>query len=205
LVLYLGWFAGLVGVLVASVLSVYTIAAIFVLFVSLAVVAAPLLAPIRARAWMMAVAVILVTALVGVSAFGAARSFAASRQVALAQTGDTKLRLEEAIRLTPWDARTRFNYLWRKAGATQPVLTGPDAAMARAASDALDTEIKLAILDFPHELLLYRMRMDLYAGSQGYPGYQPDKHLEAIDAALAVFPNDVEFTDRRQALEGAAN
>lgn len=192
---YAGWIAGLVGLLVASVLSVYTISGVFVLFISLGVVAAPSLRPANRRTWLAAVAAFLGVGIVLTALYGAVVNFDASRHLALSRIGNSAFHYTEAMRLTPWDAKTRTDYLWAKTGSLRSTLTGDDADLARAAATGMDAEIKLAIVEFPRELLLYRMRIALFGLMEGYPGYQPDMMRQAIDDALSAFPDDVEFNE----------
>jgi O-antigen ligase len=197
-VLYAAWVAATSGYLLASLLSVYTITGVFLLFVSLALVAAPTLRPVQPGSWARPVVLLLVFALTITTFFGAVQGYRASRHVAQASLGDSQYHLEEAIRLVPWDTRTRVTYQWRKIGSFRQVLTGNDIALAHDTFSTLDTEIKLQIQRSPRELLWYRMRVDMYQIAKGYPGYQPEKVLEAVDAALVAFPNDPEFTEWRE-------
>jgi len=109
------------------------------------------------------------------------------------RSGDSQLHLEEAMRISPWDTRMRVSYMWRKAGSFKPVITGGDIAAAQEALASLDTEIRLEILRSPHELLFYRMRVELYRLAQGFPAHDPQKVLDAIEDALVAYPNDEEF------------
>jgi len=204
-VLFAGWFAGFIGVLIASLLSVWSLTAVFVLFLAMGVLAAPAAKPLSAKAPAF-VAVGLGVVLAAVSVFGAGRSFAASREEALSTVVDPPTHLARAMSLVPWDAGTRVNYLWRKIQATAPILTSDDARAARKATAALDAEIRLDIARFPHELLLYRLRIDLYTASRGYAGFQPQGLVGAIDDAIAAFPGDREFTAKRaDALKAAGS
>jgi len=195
--LYASWVAAAMGFLVASLLSVYTITGVMMLFVVLMVVAAPQLKPLAERQRTIAVVAVLSLSLLAIAWFGAVQSFRGSRQTMLASSGESELRLLEAIRLTPWDTRNRLTYQWRKIGAYRNVLTGADVVNARAAAESLDSEIRAQIVRAPYELLWYRMLIDLYDMQRGLPGYQPGKVIEAIDLALAAFPNDPEFTEWR--------
>lgn len=202
--IYVGWFAATVGFLTASVLSLFTVFGIFTLFLTLGTLSAPALRPAEKRAWSTATASVLAVALVALGLFGSIQSARASRHVMLATISDSQFHLESAMRLAPWDIRTRVTYQWRKIGAFRPQLTGPDAALARATADGFDTEIKAQIARAPYELLWYRMLVDLHRIPQGTPGYRPEKVVEAIEFGLAKFPNDVEFRQWRSELATAA-
>lgn len=200
--LYIGWFAGLAGLSVAAVFSVWTISAVFILFLTLGVVVSPKLrtseSPHR-----MAYAITLGClglVLTGTSLYGTVSMFSAERHVAQSRYADSKMHLESAIRLAPWDTGIRIDYYSRKIGASKPILQGQDAAAAAATAAALDTELKFEIVRFRRELLFYRLRIYLYQVSEDAPGYQRDKHLEALDAALRVFPGDPEFSSQREKL-----
>lgn len=195
---YLGWVAGLLGILVSSLLSVWTFTSVFVFFVAAGTLLGPTLKPTD-RNWVGPVVAVLAVPLVVVAAFGIGRGFAASYHLNQAYVVDPQANLEESVRQTPWDGGMRINYLWRKVGASGQLLTNPNATLARQTVDGLDTEIRLAIADFPDELLLYRLRMDLHASLKGYAAYQPAKHREAIEAGLKKFPNDPEFKERLEA------
>jgi hypothetical protein len=197
-VLYAAWVAGGAGYLVASLLSVYTISSVFMLFLTLGVVAAPMLRPVEGRT-LKTVSAILALALVSATLFGAVQGFRSSRQVVVSLKGDSQFHLEEAIRLVPWDTRTKVTYQWRKISAFREVLTGNDVDQAHDAFETLDTEIKLQIQSSPRELLWHRMRVDLHQIAKGAPAYQPNKTLEAIDDALRAFPHDPEFLQMREA------
>jgi hypothetical protein len=145
-----------------------------------------------------------VTAVLGVSLaatalFGGVQGYRAARLMVLAGTGDTQALLEQAIKIVPWDTRTRTNYVWRKVSAFRPVLQGVDVTAARETASTLDTQIRLEIERAPRELLWYRMRIDLHRLMKGYPGYQPEMVLEAIDGALKAFPTDTEFNAWKKA------
>ncbi|MBI5232461.1 MAG: O-antigen ligase family protein [Coriobacteriales bacterium] len=196
--LYASWVAATVGFLAASLLSVYTITGVFALFLALGVIAAPNLKPLRGGALASAPVALVASLIVATALFGGVQSFRAARHVMLSLSGDSEYHLNEAMRIAPWDTRTRVTYLWRKAGSFRAVITGPDAASARQTLASLDEEIKAQIARSPHELLLYRMRVDLYRLPKGFPGYDPRKVLEAIEDALVVYPNDQEFLQWRE-------
>ncbi len=199
LVLYRGWVAGFAGLLTASLLSVWTITAIFILFLTIGVVVAPSLRARDSRGLSGALSAGGVI-LVAVSLWGSGVSFAASREVALSQVADPQIHLEQAMRLVPWDSRTRADYFWRWIQGSMGVLTSVDAAISHSTTDEIDAEIRLDIQRFPRELMFYRLRMDLYTASKGYPGFRRDKLLAAIDDGLSAFPNDPEFLQRRKAV-----
>ena len=202
--LYSGWVAGFLGLLVASLLSVWTITAIFILFLALAALMAPSLRTIRSRGSSVALATMGLV-LVSVSVWGSGVSFAASRQVALSQVDGEPTHVEMAIRLVPWDARTRTDYYWRLIQSSMDSITGTDVATSRTTTDDIDAEVKREVKRFPRDLMFYRLRIDLFAASMGYPGYRRDRLLSAIDEALATFPDDPEFLERRRmAAEGSA-
>ena len=200
-VVYIGWLAGFVGFLTASILSVWTITAVVALFVGLGVLVAPGARPnTKAPRTTLIATALLGLALVAVSLFGSIRSIASDRQIALSLVNDPETHLQAAIDLTPWDVRTRLTYYGRKIDAYRQYLTGDDAADARAATEEIDVRLRLEIMDYPQELLFPRMRIFLYAGSKGHPGYQPDRHLQAAQQALLAFPGDTEFTAMREEL-----
>lgn len=196
---YAAWVAGTAGLVLGSLLSVYTISSVFVLFVSLGVVVVPMLKPIKTGARAPAATAVLGIALAATTLYGAVQGYQAARLMVLAGTGDTQAVLEQAMRIVPWDTRTRTNYVWRKVSAFRPVLQGTDVAAARDAASTLDTQIRLEIERAPRELLWYRMRIDLHRLMKGYPGYQPEMVLEAIDGALEAFPTDTEFNAWKKA------
>jgi hypothetical protein len=196
--LYAGWFAALVGLLVTSLASVTTITFLFALFLTLGVVVAPTIKRGHTRVWPTLAGGVVVLALVLAGVWGTWMGARASHEFMRARLENPPYHLAEGMRLTPWDSRMIVEYLWRKVGATQAALTGDDVATAHEAAAELDTEIRLKRLDFPDELFFYRLRIEVYRMSLGYPGYQPDKHLEAADEALARFPNDPEFVELRQ-------
>lgn len=198
--LYAGWVAGLLGFLVTSLLSVYTISTVFVLFLGVGVVLAPSLRAAEAR-WLRAALVAFAACLIVVAAYGTTMSLRASYHAAYSRVGDTKFELEEAIRLTPWDSKARTDYLWRKINSVGGTLQGADVTAAHATADALEAEIRLNGADFPEELLFFRLRVDLHDFMKGHPGYRPERHKEALDEALEAFPDDPEFTERSQDLE----
>ena len=196
-IVFCGWLAGMTGLLVAALMSVWTITAVFVLFVAVAVLASPGLQPVKSPAVSPVVAA-LAALLLAVSLYGASASFAAARHEVLAQFTDTQAQLQDALRLAPWDTGLRTDYYYREMLASRAVLTGSDAEAAKSTAARIDAELQQEIQRFPKELLFYRLRMDLYALSKGTPGYQQDKLLQAIDDGLRAFPNDAEFQQRRQ-------
>ena len=203
-VVYAGWFAGLIGVAATSLLSVTTITLIFILFLAVGVVLAPTLKTPSERLWpTWAVgALALIVSLTGL--WGTVQGNRASHALVRSRLMDSEINLKRAQQLTPWDSRIRTEYLSRKIGAMQPVLTGTDAAAARKMAEEIDTEIRLSQLDFPGELLLYRTRILMHASMEGAPGYRKEAHLEAIADALEAFPNDREFLEAQQEMAGAA-
>jgi len=192
-VVYAAWVAGATGLLVASLISVVTITGVFSVFLILGVVLAPGLRPVHERSWVPVTVSVIGIVVVVTALFGAVQGFRSSRHVMQSRSGDSQFHLEEAMRISPWDTRMRVSYMWRKAGSFKPVITGSDIAAAQEALAALDTEIRLEILRSPNELLFYRMRVELYRLAQGFPAYDPQKVLDAIEDALVAYPNDEEF------------
>jgi len=199
--LYVGWLAGFLGLCTASLLSVWTITAIFALFVCVGVLVAPIarrraIPPIAAT-----IAFAFLTILVAVSSYGVARAFASSHQVALSYVETPPEHLQRAIELAPWDSGTKVNYFYRMMLANQATIQGTDAKAASDAIADIDAQLKVQTIDFPEELLFYRLRVDLYTLAQGHAAYNPDALMSAIDDALAAFPDDPEFTERRANLQ----
>lgn len=202
LVLYASWVTGLIGFLLASVLSIFTISAVLLLFVAAGVVATPSLRPAASRPAVLVSLATFALVMTPVGFYGAWTSARASHQIALSNVGNSQFHLNRAMAITPWDSGIQVDYLARKMNALRGALAGEDVALAIETRESLDAEIGLTIARFPAELLLYRLRIDLYAASKGYPGYDPQGHLAAIDYALRVFPNDPEFTTLREEVAG---
>jgi hypothetical protein len=202
--LYAGWVAGFVGLLLTSCFSVMTVTAIFALFLGLGVVTGPSLKKTDERTWPSLLGALLVLCLVIAGLWGVWRSARASNEFMQARLGDTPVHLEAGLRLAPWDSRLAVQYLSLKIEATRLALTGDDAATAYEAAAELDAEIRARRLDWPDELLFDRLLIEVYRMSIGYPGYQPDVHLAAVEDALARYPEDSEFLALRQEALDAA-
>ncbi len=200
---YAGWVAALVAILVTSLFSVLTLPFVFSVFLVIGVVLSPTLRPIDGHRVVAIVGGVLALALIGVGLYGTSLAFASSRHLMLARYADTRSHLEESLRLTPWDTRLSTNYYFAKINANRAILTGDDITLAQETAAQIDAELRLALLETPRELLFHSLRIDLYAASKGYPAYQADAHLAAIDEALAAFPGDPEFTrEARRAAVG---
>lgn len=196
--LFTGWLAAFIGLVAASLVAVWTITGMFVLFVCIAVLAAPSMRPVERRSIALGISAVVAVALIGVSAFGTYRSFAASHEVALSRVDSPPAHLERALQLVPWDVNTRTDYYWRLIVANAASLQGTDMNVADQVRQDIDARLESEIAKFPHELLFYRLRVYLYEYSKGYPVYRPEQELSAIDDALKVFPNDAEFQSMRQ-------
>lgn len=197
----MGWVAGAAGMLVASLLSVWTINAVFVLFLTIGVLASPGLRPARSARVLPAVACATTgLVLIAAATYGSVANVRASRHLVLANIGDTQLHLQAAMDATPWDASTRVDYYFRKINALRGTLAGADVLQSRAVTSEIDTELRLEMNRFPEELQFHRLRIYLYDAARGYPGYQPDAHLGAVEDALRAFPGDPEFAPLRESL-----
>lgn len=193
--LYAGWVAAAIALLLASLVSVWTITALVMQAVVTAACLAPLARPHKTATSVRALLIAIAATLLGVSMWGATRSFAASHHVAMAAVDSPQAHFDEARRLVPWDAKTHVDYLWSKVLGNRSVLTGADTVAAMRCLDSLDAEIRLAIERFPEELLLYRLRVDLHRVMRGAPAYRPEREEQALADALRAFPNDPEFTE----------
>jgi len=199
--LFAGWYWGFAGLLLASLLSVWTITAIFVFFIAIAVLISPTMescgdggpVPLKAVA---AIGLVIVST----SLYGTTRAITADRHVILARTGNAEMHYAKAIDLVPWDAWLRVDYFGKKIDAYRPYLAGADPIAARAAADEVDSQLASAIGRFPDELQFYRQRVYMLRLSQGAPGYQAEKEAAAIDEALDAFPGDTEFLELKRSL-----
>lgn len=203
--MYSGWVCALAAALVTAFFSVTTLPFLFGLMTATGMVLAPTLKPLERHRWVgmasAGVAIVVLTA----GLYGTSLAFASSRHLMQARYADTRFHLEEAIRLSPWDTRLISNYYFAKINANRAAFTGDDVALAHSTAAQIDSEIRAEILKTPGELLFYRLRIYLYEISTGFPGYQAERHREAIEAALSAFPDDPEFTEKLEALSvGAA-
>lgn len=196
--MYTGWLVGFIGLAIALLFSVTSITSILLVFLALAVLAAPNGRPVTSRVDTRWLAAVVGVVLMLVVTFGAIRTYSASRAAIESRTrGDEALMLR-ALELAPWDHVLRAEYLDTKIGFEWPVVIDGDTNASRAAIMQLDATVRSAIADFPQELTLYTLLIDLHANAQGTPGYDAGKHRAAIELALQRFGNDPEIRMRAQ-------
>jgi len=199
--LYGGWLCALAALVATSLLSVYPIASIFSAFLVVGVVVAPSLRPTPQLKPLALTCAALAVALIGVGLYGTSLAFSSDRHLMLAKLGEARFHLEEAMRLTPWDTRTRTNYYLAKINASRSALTSEDIAAARDTAAQLDGELRMELAETPGELLFQRLRVYAQEMMVGAPGYDAATHAQVLDEALAAFPGDPEFTEKRDALK----
>lgn len=202
-IVYAGWVAALAGLVATILLSVTTVTLIFIMFLSVGVVIAPTLKPASGRLWPTWVVGVLALLIALTGLWGTVQANRAGNALVSARITDSESNLKRAILLTPWDSRIRTEYLSRKIGAMQPILTGEDATAAYKVVDLLDSEIRLAQLDYPNELLLHRLRIKMHESMKDARGYRAALHRDALDNALEAFPNDPEFKKWSEEFEAA--
>lgn len=131
-----------------------------------------------------------------VASIGAVRTYAASRAVIDSNVMGSEEKMIRAIELAPWDHVLRGQYLNMKIGFEWPTVTGSDATASAAMLNSLDAQVRGAILDFPDELTLYTLLVDVWANAKEAPGYDTLKHESAATLAAQKFPNDPEVQRR---------
>ena len=103
-----------------------------------------------------------------------------------------------ALDLAPWDHTLRVRYLDQRIAFDWPIVIESDPATSRNALMQLDGLVRGAIIEYPGELTLYTLLMDLHGNAQESPGYDEQKHAAAIDLAVKRFGNDPEVQRRAQ-------